>query len=209
MEQISENQRAQLIELMKSCIQTSGMTILEHGEMVSDYASDLLNHLRTGCQLKYQWQLPEWIYSKALITNLPIDQVIHDYHLFHDVGKPLCLTIDEDGRRHFPCHADVSTQLWLDSGGSQEVADLISMDMDIHLLKADGIEEFSSRKQANILLLTGLAEIHANASMFGGITSTSFKIKYKQIEKRGKVIVKHLEDAQNLSLLGCYYESNV
>jgi hypothetical protein len=26
----------------------------------------------------------------------------------HDCGKPYCITIDEDGRRHFPDHANVS-----------------------------------------------------------------------------------------------------
>lgn len=38
-------------------------------------------------------------------------------------------------------------------------------------------------------LIAGLSEIHANASMFGGIDSTSFKIKWKQISKRGKKIL--------------------
>ena len=64
------------------------------------------------------------------------------------------------------------------------------MDMDIHLLKADGIEEFASRPEAATLLLTSLAEIHSNAAMFGGIDSTSFKIKWKHINKRGKKIIE-------------------
>lgn len=190
MEQISKGERARLIELMQSCEQTSGMTILQHGQMVSDYAQDLLNHLRYGSPLKYEWRLPEWIYDKRLISNLPDDEVIKDYHLFHDVGKPLCRNVDREGKQHFPDHAMVSKEVWLQAGGSDEVADLISMDMDIHLLKSEGVEEFASRKQANILLLTGLAEVHANASMFGGISSTSFKIKYKHIEKRGKNILQ-------------------
>ena len=47
------------------------------------------------------------------------------------------------------------------------------------------------------LLITGLSEIHANANMFGGIESTSFKIKYKQINSRGKQILKHLIEINN------------
>jgi hypothetical protein len=43
------------------------------------------------------------------------------------------------------------------------------------------------------LLLTGLAEVHANAKMFGGLESTSFKIKFSQIEKRGNAIIKELK----------------
>ena len=64
------------------------------------------------------------------------------------------------------------------------------MDMDIHLLKAVGVEEFASRPEAATLLLTGLAEVHSNAAMFGGISSTSFKIKWKQIDRRGKAIFR-------------------
>ena len=44
------------------------------------------------------------------------------------------------------------------------------------------------------LLLAGLAEIHSNAEMFGGLDSVSFKIKWKQINKRGKAICKLLQD---------------
>jgi hypothetical protein len=32
--------------------------------------------------------------------------------------------------------------------------------------------------------------ITSNASMFGGIESTSFKIKYKQLDKRGNQVLK-------------------
>ncbi|MNC77597.1 hypothetical protein D3C75_1295840 [compost metagenome] len=61
--------------------------------------------------------------------------------------------------------------------------------MDIHLLKDEGIAEFAKRQEAATLLLTGLAEVHSNARMFGGLDSTSFKIKWKHIDKRGKKIV--------------------
>lgn len=69
---------------------------------------------------------------------------------------------------------------------------LIKYDMDIHLLKADGVEEFAKRREAITNLIVGLAEIHANAEMFGGLESTSFKIKWKQIDKRGKQILQLL-----------------
>jgi hypothetical protein len=69
------------------------------------------------------------------------------------------------------------------------VQELIKMDMDIHCLKSEGLDEFDDRYECVSLLVTGLSEIHANASMFGGIESTSFKIKWKQIDKRGKQIL--------------------
>jgi len=62
------------------------------------------------------------------------------------------------------------------------------MDMNIHSLKDVGVNDFAQKEGAATLLLTGLAEIHSNAEMFGGIESTSFKIKWKQINKRGKKI---------------------
>ena len=66
---------------------------------------------------------------------------------------------------------------------------IIGMDMDAHLLKSDDLAEFASRPQAKALLLTALAEIHANAHMFGGLQSTSFKIKWKHLDKRGRQVL--------------------
>jgi hypothetical protein len=63
------------------------------------------------------------------------------------------------------------------------------MDMDIHLINAEGLLEFSKRPEAISLMITGLCEIHSNAAMFGGIESTSFKIKWKHIDKRGRQIM--------------------
>jgi hypothetical protein len=122
---------------------------------------------------------------------LPSDTLL-TYALYHDCGKPFCRTIDADGKQHFPNHAEISAKIWRENGGDEHIARLISMDMDIHLLKADQLNEFCQRSEAISLLLSGLAEIHANAKMFGGIESISFKIKWKQIEKRGKQICKIL-----------------
>lgn len=57
-----------------------------------------------------------------------------------NVGKPFCRTIDAEGRQHFPDHATVSARIWREAGGSEEVARLIEQDMDVHLLKAEGVE---------------------------------------------------------------------
>lgn len=63
--------------------------------------------------------------------------------------------------------------------------------MEIHLIKAKDLEEFCKNKSMAItLLIAGLCEIHSNADMFGGIDSTSFKIKWKQINQRGKRIIE-------------------
>ncbi len=181
--------RAALLEGMRQCSQTEGMTILQHGEMVRDYYQDIRNHFVRGTALRYEWRLPSWIEHPDIWDEQYPEEIMAEYHVFHDCGKPLCLTVDDEDKRHFPDHAAASKKAWLETGGSQEIGDLIGMDMDIHILKAEQLAEFASRPQALSLLITGLAEIHANASMFGGIESTSFKIKWKHIEKRGRQIL--------------------
>lgn len=172
----------ELLEQMRRCEQTPGLTILQHGEMVRDYFNDLLGERRL------QWRLPDWINDDRIARwaeHVCVRSTMEAYQLFHDCGKPACRT--DEGR--FPDHAAVSKRVWLEAGGDPAVGELIGMDMDIHLLKADEVAEFASRPQAIGLLLTGLAEIHANASMFGGLDSTSFKIKWKHINKRGRQIL--------------------
>jgi hypothetical protein len=62
--------------------------------------------------------------------------------------------------------------------------------MDIHLLKAEGLAEFSERPESATLLIVGLCEVHSNAVMFGGIESSGFKMKWKQIDRRVKAMLK-------------------
>jgi hypothetical protein len=188
----------QVIQDMQSCEQMKGLSVYEHGEMVRDYFLDLYEYLNGG-QLKYQWRLPEWIdehkdFLLQEINKFDLNK-ISTYHLFHDCGKPYCRTVDEQGRQHFPDHANVSHQVWKDLGGDEWIGELIKQDMDIHLLKAVDLEEFCQRPHAIVLLLTGLAEVHANSTMFGGIESTSFKIKWKHINKRGKAIIKKIKES--------------
>jgi hypothetical protein len=64
--------------------------------------------------------------------------------------------------------------------------------MVFHTIKSDEVEEFLNNSLQTVLtlLVTSLCELHSNASMFGGIESTSFKIKYKQLDKRGNQVLK-------------------
>ena len=186
---MTDEVRDNLIEAMNSCEQTKGMSVHQHGAMVALYYEDLIDHLENGEPLAFEWRLPQWASRPEVLDALPSRDLMHRYHVFHDCGKPFCLEIDEEGRRHFPDHANVSKRIWLEAGGDAEVGEFIGMDMDAHLLKADNLQEFSSRPQARALLLTALAEVHANASMFGGIDSTSFKIKFKHLDKRGRQVL--------------------
>lgn len=124
---------------------------------------------------------------------LPIG-ILSNYQIYHDIGKPYCKQYDLNNhdKYHFPEHSKQSGIIWNTISNNNIIGKLISMDMEIHTIKAIGLEEFSSHEEAISLLITGLSEIHANAKMFGGIESTSFKIKYKQIDSRGKQIIKLL-----------------
>jgi hypothetical protein len=181
---------------MKSCEQTKGMSVLEHGTSVKNYLFDLINHLRNKTPLKYQWNLPVWVYENSdfILKNLVDDKTLSLYTVYHDCGKPFCLEVDSDGKRHFPNHAEKSYDIFKLAFKNEIAANLVRHDMDVHLLKADGVEYFCKNPLAITLLLTGLSEIHSNASMFGGIDSTSFKIKLKSITQRGKQILNILNE---------------
>lgn len=179
---------------MRTCEQTKGLSVLDHGESVRDYLFDIIEHMRNGTPLKYEWRLPEWLMENKdlILSSLPSDETLELYTVYHDCGKPFCREVDSDGRVHFPNHAEVSHQVFTKFFDDPTAAELIRRDMEIHLLKAVGVEDFVKKPHALTLLLTGLAEIHSNSKMFGGIESTSFKIKWKSINQRGKQIIQLL-----------------
>ncbi len=184
---------AGLRQHMRACAQTQTQSVLAHGLQVARYFEDLRRHVIDGAALQYEWVLPAWVYNPVLWQHLPTKKQMQRYHIYHDCGKPWSRTIDEQGRAHFPDHAQKSAEIWQLLHQVDVEVELMRMDMDIHLLKDDGVEQFADHPLANALLLTGLAEIHANAAMFGGIDSISFKIKHKHIQRRGRAITALLE----------------
>ncbi len=178
---------------MHSCDQTKGQTIYQHGLSVQNYLFDLLNHLNTNSPLQYSWQLPDWVLSnkELILKMLPDEETLKLYSLHHDIGKPFCKEIDVEGKTHFPNHAQVSYEVFSHLFKNDLAAELILHDMDIHTLKAEQIPDWyeANKHLAIPLLLTGLAEVHSNAQLFGGISSISYKIKIKCITQRGKQII--------------------
>lgn len=174
-----------------NCNQTKNQSVLQHGFSVARYFSDLYKHLVLGESLKYQWRLPEGIYDPRIIQALKDCDLkkIYKYHIYHDCGKPFCVSYDEKGV-HFKDHAKISFNVFNQIFDDKYIANLIKSDMDIHLLKSDGYKSFFERDESIILLLTGLSEVHSNAAMFGGIESDSFKIKWKKINKATKYFIK-------------------
>lgn len=177
-----------VIKNMLDTPQTSTQNVLEHGISVNKFYLDLIG------ERNFDWKLPDWFIENEefIFNNLYDYNIIKEYQIMHDCGKPYCMVIDEDGKRHFPDHAKVSHKIFSEISNDKTVADLILKDMVFHTIKADEVENFIQENPIQTvltLMVTSLCELHSNASMFGGIESTSFKIKYKQLDKRGKQIL--------------------
>jgi hypothetical protein len=182
---------AQLRRIMRACEQTKGQSVLAHGISVAKHYRELYRRVHhPEYEMAGMWRLPEWLDDPRLkAALLPLAPTLR-YQIYHDCGKPWCVYEDEGGRRHFPDHVEHSWRIWTALNPDDEVAWLIRHDMDVHLAKAVDAPVIASTPYWATQLLTGLAELHANAGMFGGIESTSFKIKYKALNKTAKRVLK-------------------
>lgn len=177
---------------MKSTHQFDRVDMLEHGKMVHIHWKKLLNsnYFQEITQLDNKF-IDVIISYQYDISTMKI------YHYFHDCGKPICKKIDENGKNHYPDHAKISSQLFKKCFESELIEKLILHDMIFHNSSAQDIENFLCyyQKDKNFLCslyMTAWAEILANSTMFGGIDSTSFKIKKKKLIQFGKKLYLYL-----------------
>ena len=169
-------------------MQTKGQSVLDHGNSVWNYTQKILKKDLAD------FKVPSWLeqnYDAILASVLP-ESTIKKYNVFHDCGKPFCKVV-EDGVTRFPNHAEVSERTWNEHFKDEVVGRLIGLDMLLHTGSAEEIlAKKLSKEDYLTLLITALAELHSNAEMFGGIKSNSFKIKWKVIDRRGKMIVREV-----------------
>lgn len=176
---------------MRNCPQTDTQSVLEHGHAVHRM------YLRLFAREWDGMKIPVWfdVHFDNLLMGVYDVEVVGLYQIFHDCGKPFCIVEDEKGR-HFPNHAEVSKEIFAQTfkiGAPIQpmIENLIGWDMVLHTATAAEIDAMPwSREDAFTLLVTALAEVHANAEMFGGIESDSFKIKWKKVNRRGKQLIK-------------------
>lgn len=165
-------------------------SIVQHGFSVWNHTQRLLKDDTEG------FRLPQWYvdHKDSIFANLHDYKTIKHYNIWHDCGKPFCIQFDENGKQHFPDHANKSKEIWDQLFPDRQViSKLIKHDMDFHILTMDQIlEQGLSTKDLCTLMITALAELHSNAGMFGGITSTSFIIKWKKLNKLGNKICAKL-----------------
>lgn len=192
-----ERRLRELARKMENCEQAPGQDVLAHGRSVRAHYRAILEHLRGEVDLNeyVNWRLLDWLtaYGPQLLAAQASYAKVDRYLTIHDAGKPDVLTVDDEGRRHFPHHPAQSQQTYLDvyaETADPDVAHLIRHDSDIHQLKAAGVAEFADQHLAATHLLAGLAEVTSNAAMFGGLDSTSFKIKFKALSSRGNALCK-------------------
>lgn len=172
---------------MCSTEQMRGVSILHHGVLVWNELESIINKTNTS--------LPSWFDVDKLMDCVKIHE-LRKYTILHDCGKPYCLTVDIEGRKHFPNHATISVDMFRRYFDDCKVAKYIGLDMFMHTCSREDIDnltiDHNNRWLYAGLLLVSFAEIYANCKMFGGPSSTSFKIKYKHLDKRGKVLFNKL-----------------
>ena len=192
--------REDLVCKMENAHQNDKQTIMQHGFSIREAAFSLYERIygfTATSQAHWDVILPtaflEGPFNQFLRDNLHDAMTIWNYTLFHDCGKPSCLEYDVEGRRHFPEHEIVSSQVW-SHVGSEDEARLMLLDMSLHRMKAEGLSAFlevTSPKNVATLLLTSYAEVYANAidNSPEGTESVSFKIKRKHLDRLTKKLV--------------------
>lgn len=173
---------------MKECPQTKDQSVWEHGQSVWRHTKKIISG---------EFDLPEWFKKNhaTIVNGMCGLEVVKNYNIYHDCGKPFCIEYDEEGRKHFPEHELVSARTWRALGSFPgmsgrdfgSIARLISLDMSLHTLTVENVKQLDvSKEEAYTLIVTAFAEIFSNAELFGGRSSTNFKIKYKKVEKNAR-----------------------
>lgn len=109
---------------------------------------------------------------------------LSQYHLNHDMAKPFCAqwSAEKSQYSYGPNHSKKSAALFkLVFGSNSFIESLIENDMAFHTCKSDTIEKTWLLPNSEHLYATAWAELFANATIFGGTNSDSFKIKKKRL----------------------------
>ena len=137
--------------------------------------------------------------GEKLLALQPDPRTMRLYQTYHDCGKHLCRTADEARCQHFEGHAAASAAAWRAACGDKDprgdIAWLIERDMLLHTGSSEECAQLQGHRLAPALIFTALAELHANARMFGGAQSTSAKIKLKlkHIKRRAGSLVRSMQ----------------
>lgn len=167
--------------------QMKGVSVLEHGHMVNRAYKALIHELEANTHIESE------LYH-SMKDRILDSEVIDTYQIYHDCGKAFCK--DESGR--FPDHAQHSYNQWKALFPEDDViSNLMLLDMGFHTFRDEQLEELCYNILAPTLYFTAWAELEANAAMFGGHDSDSYKIKRKRLIKAGKKLNKVIKHESN------------
>lgn len=168
--------------------QFTNLNILEHGLSVRKHFTQIITDLDSANYSRYE--LPDKLIQNwhLIRKQLYKQNVLSMYQIYHDCGKPFCITMGEDGKQRFPDHANVSYETFKkyfpDVKDKDIIANLIKNDMVFHSGTMEQIGAFiatEDKKTVFTLWMTSLAELYANKEMFDSDNQLSFKIKYKKL----------------------------
>lgn len=148
----------------------------EHGMSVNRWYKAL-------CQAPAQYFAKEALllaWFEHYASNSALD--LSPYHLHHDMAKPFCAYRDAEGALHYgPFHSVKSALMYEAIFGADRFSTLIANDMAFHAARKETIAQVWALPDSEHLYATAWAELYANAELFGGEQSDSFKIKQKRL----------------------------
>lgn len=168
---------------MTNTLQFDTQNILQHGQSVHDHYLKIIEALDAKDYSKYQFPQilkDSWHKVKKRLFH---SDVLKQYHIYHDCGKPYCINVDVAGRRHFKDHALVSYDVYCQVFSNDIVAKFIRSDMIFHSGTMEDITAFIAENDKRFLLslwVTALAEIYSNSAFFED--RTGFNKKYAKLE---------------------------
>lgn len=196
---------------METTYQFKNQNVLEHGLAVHAKYKNLFTSLENNNPQSY---IPELVDSWDILHQfIRLPECMELVHVYHDCGKPFCCSKDEEGKQHFPNHAEISAQIFKDIVlpvssiqskviTAEELTNYVKYDMYFHSTPMPEIrqklESISGREFVFYctLWLTSYAEVIANKQMFDDDNQVSFKIKQKKLAKILKILIKLLKEKE-------------
>lgn len=141
-----------------------------------EYFFSILPELRLckGLNQKNKWHIYD-VYEHILHVIDGVDKNIYlrIAALFHDIGKPKSMVIDENGIGHFPKHYDISNEIFLSFAKKynldKKTIDLVSKLIVYHdknLTKLDSISDIFTKEELEMLYCLKRSDLMAQSNEF-------------------------------------------
>lgn len=104
----SERVFSELTKLL--CGKNAAKVLLEHAEVIFEVIPEL-SMLKGFEQRHFRHHLDAFEHTAVVLKSVPPEPVLRLAALFHDISKPLCITVDSSGTGHFYGHAQKSAEI--------------------------------------------------------------------------------------------------